>query len=523
MPEDVNGASPRRASALLGGFARGVGWTYVSLLATGLSQLVIIAWSVRRIGTGQYGLYAVAMAVADLLVVLDYGLGLSVTHGTARADALADPEAREDGRRLVHGAHCTYVVLAALTLALTPLVVLLVGRLGVGRAPYAGTAVAVLGLSVAVTLATAVLPAVAVGLQRFSARSGANVAAAGVRVAVALAGVGRFGLAALAVAHLAGVLTERAVLARRLRREAAWLRLRPSRPSRASLRKVTAFAAPLIVLNVSGQLFAVSDIFVVGVFVGSSAVALYQVGTLFPLQLRNILMMGYNVSYPALAGTDDERSQEEVTAFLGKVFSFVGGAGFGVAVLLREDIVELILGRSSGLAEGVFVVFCAVGLADLIVHGFSSLLVVRGWQALMAKAVSVELPLNLVLTVALVWAVGAVGAAVATFAVVLVMDFVVFPWVARGKFSEPVPRIVARSGLAPATLGAGTAMAAALVSLPVGSVVARLAVAVTVAGAASSAVGLLLLRGHGRRMLRAALAPRAATHPSATVAVPTSP
>ena len=437
------------ADALLGGYGRGVGWTYLGLALTGGSTFFLAAWSVRRVGTAQYGLFALVTSLAGLLAVFDYALGLTVQRAGARAGDDSSSAAGEH-RDAVHAAHGAYAVLGLAGLVVAALAAVAAGLLGPGETPYVVQTVALLGGAAALQLGTAALPAVAVACRRFALRTGATAAGVGVRVAVALVTVGRFGVAGLALAHLVGVVAERLVLADVVPRRIPWFRLRPSAPAGGALRGVLAYAGPLLLISMSGQLFAVSDLVAVGVLVGASAVGVYQVAALLPLYLAAVLVVGYNVAFPALAASDDPAGQERATAFLTRLFGYVGGTGLAVVALLRADVVVVLLGHRQELAEDVLLALCAMSLANLLVHGLASLLIARGRQLLMARAVAVELPVNILLTVALVVRFGAVGAAVATLITTMLMDFVILPVVSRGEFARGALTTTVRDGVGPA-------------------------------------------------------------------------
>jgi O-antigen/teichoic acid export membrane protein len=487
--------------SLLGGYGRGVGWTYLSLLLTGGSTFFLAAWSVRRIGTAQYGLFAMVVAITAVLTVFDYALGLTVQRAGARVNA-----GDEDETDAVHAAHGAYVLVGLAGAALTLAVAAVAALVGSGGRPYLVQTVFLLGLSASLQLGTAALPAVTLACRRFSLRSIGVAAGVLVKVVVTAAAVGRFGVAGLALAQLAGVVVERLVLAEMVRRRISWFALRPVVPSRLVLRRVSGFAGPLLLISVSSHLFTVSDLVTVGVLVGASAVGLYQVASLAPLYVGAVLAVGYNVVFPSLAGSDDATGQEDATAFLTRVFSYVGATGLVLVALLRTDVVDLLLGRRDDVAEDVLLLLCAVSLANLLVHGLASLLVARGRQGLMARAVAIELPVNIVLTIALVLAFGAAGAAAGTLATAMLMDFVILPRVSKGEFGRSAVGFTVRHGVVPAAVGAGVGLAAAEVARLAGPPAARVVLGAITAAAIGIGVGLALLGASGRRSVRHAFA-----------------
>lgn len=496
------GLAPPAQPSLLAGYGRGVGWIYLSLLLTGGSTFFLAAWSVRRVGTAQYGLFALVTSVAALLTIFDYALGLTVQ----RAGARANGPAGDENRATVHAAHGAYVLLGLAGMVVSGVVCAVATLLGPTGRPYLVPTVALLGAAASLQLATAALPAVALAGRRFSLRSGATVVGVAVRVAVAVAAIGRFGVAGLALAQLVGVVVERVVLAGLVHRRIAWFVLRPTVPDRRALHDVTGSALPLLLISMSGQLFAVSDLVAVGALVGAAAVGVYQVSSLVPLYVAAVLVVGYNVVFPSLAGSDDAAGQEQATAFLTRLFSYVGGIGLALVALLRRDVIALLLGESNDVAEDVLLVLCAMCLANLMVHGLASLLVARGRQQLMARAVAIELPVNIVLTVAFVVSFGAVGAAIGTLVTAVLMNFAILPLVSQGEFGRSALRITVGDGLLPAGIGVVVALIAAQAAGLTASPALGLLLAGLAAAVAGAGIGIALLGRSGRGTVRDAFA-----------------
>ena len=108
---------PPSTTSLLGGFARGLAWTYVGLILTGASTFFLAAWAVRRIGTAEYGLYALITSWTALLVICHYAIGFSVVRASARVDANLQSVDGVDDRQIVHAAHGAFAWMGALAMA----------------------------------------------------------------------------------------------------------------------------------------------------------------------------------------------------------------------------------------------------------------------------------------------------------------------------------------------------------------------------------------------------------------------
>ncbi len=507
-PAPDGSQAPAAGSRLVQGFARGLAWTWLAIAATGLSSLFTVAWAVRRLGTEDLGRYVLAVAVFELLTIVESSAGLSVIHATARAEESGSDQERLTERLTVAATHGAYSVVGLLAVILTGASLGLQAS-GLRDFGLPSAALLLLGLAASVGVATAALPAIATGCRRFSTVAISSLIGAGVKTAATVVLVGRLGITGLAIAYAGKVIGERAYLVVRMRAIAPWFGFRPVRVERAILRKVALFAAPLLVLGLSAQLFTLIDLLVVGTLTGASTVALYQVGSLIPLQLRSLLLRGYSVSFPAVAGARIHLEQETATIVLTRLFAYGGGALFALVAVCRSDVVHLVLGRRSPVTEAVILAFCVAGAVDVTVHGWVSILIARGLQKRMAWAVVIELPANLLLTIALVSAFGLRGAAVSFAVTVAFMDFVVFPLVSRRQFAHPVLGLLLRHGIVPAGLGALASGAAGGLVFQIGSgSVERIATTGVAGAAASIALGLALLGPSGRATLRAIFAPQ---------------
>ncbi len=218
-----------------------------------------------------------------------------------------------------------------------------------------------------------------------------------------------------------------------------------------------------------------------------------------------VLLTGYNAVLPALFGSDDVVGQKSATAFLSRVFVFVGGTALGLTAALRGDIVELLLGHSSALAERTMLLFCGVGLANLVVHGGVWLLMATGHHGALARAVALELPLNLALTVVLVAAWGAIGAAVATLTTVVVLDLAIFPVIARPRLRQSLVDLLVRNGLVPATIGVAVAAAASRMGALASGPWLHLVIGSGLTAVVGAGVGMAFLGPQGRAGLARAI------------------
>ena len=491
-------------------------WTYAGLAASTLAGLFVAAYVLRALTPGDYGAFSIAVTIAGLLVVFDFGISAGAVRASARerrAGALlaaggsraAATEARDEARAEVQGAHSLNLLIAATALVGTA--VALLGQLLVSSAAQVVAMSLFIGLSAVVAFATATFLGIATGQRRFRLVAAAVTCGAVARVLVVLLLARRVGLVALGIAELASVVTARVVLAWGLRHSADWFRPTRARAGRVAYRASLAFSGPLLVLGVAGQVIASTDVLVLGLMSTAAVVGLYRIGSIVPTQLAILLQRGQDSGFPAVAGSEDRRSQERAMDLLTRVFAVAAGALFGVVILHRAALASLLVGHPSTLAASVIGLFAAIWLVDLPARGITLLLIARAEQRRLVRLVAVEAAANLVLTVVLVAAVGPLGGAWATLGTIAVANLVVLPLLARTLLSTSTVRLVAVSGVAHELLGGLAALAAVAVtsSLPGGAV--RLAGAAVVAATLGAALVWVVSGPGGRSELARALLP----------------
>jgi O-antigen/teichoic acid export membrane protein len=496
------------------GVGRDAVWTYVGLAASTLAGLFVAAYVLRTLTPADYGAFSIAVTIAGLLVVFDFGISAGAVRASARERRATTEAVRDDARAEVQGAHALNLLIAAATLGCTA--VALLWQLLSSSSGRVATMSLLIGLSAALGFASATFLGIATGQRRFRLVAAAVASGAAVRVLVVLLLARPLGLVALGLAELAAIATARGALVWGVRRSAEWFRPTRPRAGRAAYRASLAFSGPLLVLGVAGQVIASTDVLVLGVMSTAAVVGLYRVGSTVPTQLAILLQRGQDSAFPALAGSDDRRSQERAVELLTRVFAVVAGALFGVVILERASLAALLVGRPSPLAASVVGLFAAIWLVDLPARGISLLLIARAEQKRLVRLVAVEAAANLVLTVVLVATVGPLGGAWATLGTIGVANLVILPVLARRFLSISAARLVMVSGVGHELLGFLAALGALVLAsaLPAGAV--RLAGAGVVAGILGAALVAAVSGPGGRSELARAVLPARSPNPDAT-------
>ncbi|MHB8219925.1 MAG: oligosaccharide flippase family protein [Acidimicrobiales bacterium] len=492
---------------VVSGVGRNTLWQYANLLASSVAGLFLLAFSLRRLGTAAYGLFALAFVAIGILGMVDFGLRLSVVRAAARDNDTFPAAQRAQARNDIEAAHFAYGsfgVAAAVASAAVGLVVYITSQ-GLPARENLPATIVLIGLSVGLSLGTSVYPGILIGRRQFRVPAVGGLLGSAVEVVIVVTTIDRLRLLALGLGFLAGVVVSQCYPAWWLRRHERWFRLVPRVHRWSAVRRIAAFAAPLLVLSIAGQVIAATDLLVVGAVATASAVGLYKAGNTVPNQAISLLFTGFDTTYPNLAGSSDAIGQERAVRFLTRITCFVGGAMFATLVLLRTDVVRVVLGRPSPLAEAVLIVFCGVWLANIPAHGLSLLLVARHRQRVLVPLVAAEATANVALTVPLTLWMGPIGAAVATLVTIVVSNLIVLPYLVRHDLTDPTIWGSTVAAVATMALGALSAAVAVAPLFVLASGWTRLAAGLVAGGAFSCALGLIFLKPEGRSTLTAML------------------
>lgn len=489
------------------GLGRNAAWVYLNAGGSSVGGLFVLAYAFRRIGASNYGSFALVASIFGVLTTLDFGLRFLVMRSTARDSDGFSEASRQQARIDIQGAHTTYAVWGATVLVATVAATAVVAATAspIEARRDLPVVIFLVGLSLSLNLATQAYVAIPAGRRCYHVPSIAGLLGTAVEIGAVVTTINRLDLVSLGLAYLANTVVSQGYCALWVTRHEQWMRHRPRWLGWTGMRRVVSFAAPLFLLAVAGQVISATDLVVVGLVATSAAVGVYRAGSTVPSQSMTLLFTGYDTIYPVLAGTGDSRGQEAATRFLTRVASFIGGAVFAVALVLRVDVVSVVIGHPSVLAESVLVVFCFVWLANVPAHAISILLIARGRQRSLVWLVGGETALNLCLTVMFTVELGPVGAAYATLVAIVLSNLIALPILVRHQIVSVEPWRLVMEGIGSGLTGGAVAAAAAGVAFEVVGVWPRLFVGVSLAGLVSIVVGLLLLGRGGRALLASML------------------
>lgn len=472
-------------------------WNYCALVLQLGGSFALVALAFRHLSASEVGVFALASVTIGLVQILDPAAGFVMSRVVAQRDT-----GRTDDDRVVGDLRTGLRAVACALAGITAFGVVLAWLL---RMPglEGGRLVMIAGVALAtcLQLATASLPAIAVGIGDYRALCGSSAVTAGVTLALAWLLLPNIGIAALGVALLAGQVLGRGFLYILLGAQARSIRAPDPSPPKAAIAMLWSRSGSIYLSTLAAQLLSVSDLWTVGALRGVESTAAYRGGSLIPTQASALFYRVYDVLYPRLARIVEHQRQERVIALATRTFCAAAGCMFTALFLERAPLTHLLVGSTDALTVRVFALFCAIWLVNVPAHGIALLLISRGQNRVMTPIVMAEAAANIVASIALVVLIGPIGAAVGTLATMAVSNLVVMPWAVR-KVAPGAMRAT-WAGAACCVLGIATG---ALLQTPAAALlhgaVGVLAVAVAAVVSAVPAVWIAAGPG-GRRMLRA--------------------
>ncbi len=488
MSDALVALEPAESHDPLRGIARYGAWHMAAILVPGLYAVLLAAYLLRTLGPDAYGVWAATMAAVGWLTLLDAGLSATTTRATARAVA-GDRQAVEQ----VRTAYAVYAALGvagtlagALLAALIPVVLGLTGD----AARDAWLVGAFLAVDLGIVIATAGWMGTLRGSRRFREMLVVNVVQVAVAGGALILLLPPAGLVGAAAAQPLGRLAGRVLAAALLTRQLAWFRARPRLPGWGEVRTLSAFSLPILAMQAAAQLGIGTDVIIVGAAAGPTAAGLYAAGSQLARYVGFFIFPALGVLLPSFSAAVLKQPDVVPRLLVRSVLlsGLIGGAVYGGMALQAVPLLELWSAQSSPLSTQVLILYATAWMIVTPTHVMTLMLVASGRHRVIGAIVLGEALLNLALSVVLVPLIGPVGAAVASFALVLADDILIIPAVTARSLEVAWPRLLG-AALGGAAGGGGVALLVDLV--PVAGTAGLLVRGVL--GAAALAVAIIVL------------------------------
>ena len=408
------------------------------LLAVNLAMgIVLMPFTVRHLGTSQYGLWMLVASLTSYFQLLDLG------YGSGLVRHIADADARGDVPRVNRLLSTFAVVYAGLGLVAAAAIAVLVSTV-VPRFPHLSETqvrtgqlvLAILGIRMAVGFPMTVFGAATTARQRFALNNTIAIAVALVNGAVTFIVLeSGFGLLALVSSTAAVGLASYGAYIWSAHRAFPGLQLRLASFDRSLVRDVTSFSLYLFVIDVAVQIGFNFDNVVVGAALGTSAVAVYAVCLRMADYQRQLACQFNGLLFPVAVrlGAGGRGAALETMLIEGTRIALVLATGVTICAI---GFAEPLLTRWMGPAfEAGIVPFYVLAVAGIVLVGqgpLGNILLGTGRHRLVACISLGEALANLGLSVILVRPFGMLGVAVGTAIPVVVANlFILLPAACR--------------------------------------------------------------------------------------------
>ena len=445
--------------------ARNVSTRYLAIAAETAIGLVMLPFNLSHLGAAEYGLWVLLGSVTVHFSTLELGYGSGLVKFVAQYRAKRDPQA------LNEIASTLFFVFSGLALLAYGVAVGLaynldyLFRITPEQAQTGQRVLMIIGIYVALNFPFSVYGGIISGFQRYDVNNAqaviTSVLVAATNAAVLMAGYG--------LVTLVAVTTSVRVLAYLFYRRNAYkvfppLRIHPSLFRRSRLREVTGFSIYASIIDWAHKLNYQMDQVVIGVFLGSSFVAVWAPAERIISGVQRMTNQLNGVLFPAIVDSDASQQRERLQQIL------LQGTRLSLAmvlpisamlVMLADPLVHAWLGRNADKVAGCIPVIQILAFAVAIRVGNATgttLLKGAGEHRLLAWVNLGTGVVNALLSIALIRNYGLVGVAWGTvIPIALSAIFILYPAACR-RAGVPLLRAFAQSvvpALWPALIMAG--------------------------------------------------------------------
>jgi O-antigen/teichoic acid export membrane protein len=402
--------------------------------STAIVGLVLTPLLIRQLGNEAFGLWVLAGSLLGFVGLLDLGVASAVVKYVAEFEARDDHQA---AREAVSTAFAIHLLLGLVAGCL----VLLGGNIGLGHLgiddalmPPARTTLAIVALTLGVSLPLDLLGALLLGYQRYDLANGVNVAAtvgsAAASAAVVLSGGG---LVELALVSLCTSVTSDLLKFALARSVSPHLRLSPRFIRRGRMREILRLSFWLSFFKLALRFFDHADAVLIGFFLSAAAITPYTIGMKLASGVSYISGPMVNVFFPLSSSLQARYDRRGLHRLL------IEGTRLALALTLPavlfllvfgHAVVERWVGPGHEASEPILAAFLAIYLLGTVQQTAATILRGIGRPEALTLVVVAEGASNLALSIVLIPRLGILGAALGTLLPSVVSCIAVIPWLA---------------------------------------------------------------------------------------------
>jgi O-antigen/teichoic acid export membrane protein len=422
----------------------GTATRYALLAVNIVLGLALMPFTIRHLGTAEYGLWMLVASLTYYFQLLDLGYGSGLVRHVTDADARGDVAG-------INTVLSTFVVVYAGLglLAAAGMLILIFGV--VPRFPNLSALdirrgqmlLAIIGVRIVLGFPMTVFGAVTTARQRFALNNSVAIAVAVINGIVTYVVLGSgHGLVALVASTTIVGLASYVGYAWTARRAFPELRIRPSSFSRSLVRDVTTFSVYVFIIDVAVQIGFNLDNIVIGAALGTSAVAVYAVALRVADYQRQLCNQFNGLLFPLAVrfGAGGRRAELESMLIEGTRIALIMVTGVTICVIgLGGPLIAIWMGPAF---EAGIVPLYVLALTGVVLVGqgpLGNILLGAGRHRLVAYSSLAEAIANLALSVLLVRRFGMLGVAVGTAVPIVIANvFVLLPAACRQLGLHPL-------------------------------------------------------------------------------------
>lgn len=423
--------------------------------------VVMLPFTMRHLGTDEYGLWMLVASCTAYFQLLDLGYGSALVRHVADADARGDIAGVN---RIVSTFFVVYAVLGAIAaagiLALALWVVPGFPNLSPTQIHTSQVVLAMLGARVVVGLPMTIFGAITTARQRFALNNRVAIVVVLVNAAVTyLVLVSGHGLLTLVASTTTVGLASYGAYIWTAKHTMPQLRVQITSFRPAIVRDVTSFSVYVFMISVAAQIGFNLDNLVIGAALGTSAVAIYAVAFRLADYQRQLCNQLNSLLFPVVVRLEAEQRSEDIRAMLIETTRIALSLVTAVTICIigfGSPLIERWMGPGFEAAVAPLYVLALTGIVLVGQGPLGNVLLGTGRHRLVAGAALGEALANLGASLLLVQSLGMLGVAVGTFIPVFVANlFILLPAACR-RVDLPVATFVRRVAT-PAALGAAPA------------------------------------------------------------------
>lgn len=419
--------------------------TVTNYVVLGMKMLTaILVTRIIYLGLGEqyYGYWSLLWTIFGYSLLLDFGFGKTVQKYTAEAQATGDFERYSKIITTVIG---SYLLMALILVAVTFCTMFFIEdlfSLKTGEPGYYRLVFMIFGIGIAVVFPTGVFPEILVGLKRLDIRNYTLI----FNILCELTGIYlifKLGGSLLALAIFSAVinLVTNFIMAFFVFHFIPKLRIIPGHFSFKNFRHIADFSFFAYLVTMANMVIFKTDRMVLGIMVGMTGVAIYQLGTRLSDILQFLTTQFQENLSPVAASlykAGDMDTLKEVMLSSVRITAFLSTCAFVIFYLMARPILYVWLKVTDPEPMQVAdIMMVSVYIMVVFRSSPNHFLLMSGHHRLIAIVAIIESIVNLGLSIFLVRKMGVIGVAIGTLVPNTIMSlFVILPAAARyGKLS----------------------------------------------------------------------------------------